>query len=441
MSWGRVRALQPTVFSLIALSSVSLAFFLGLDRHWQTAKPLTIDDPIEPISPDIQEENSPPETEPIGLTPLSSSAIESPSVNRDRWSVILPPVSVLITQHDRLMAGSFQPQESMVAATILDDLPAHEPPNLQESGELSQVLAKSRIDYLESDRVKSMTQPIELPAIAPEIPMPRQIAQSNAQQIKQQSSPTPTLNPDRTPNTPEPFQPSQVPLAANAQPSATASPTAAISIPSAYGQTWGKIGIGIGLQSRTRNTRKADGGLGIGIGLGQPQTGVGVDVGVNILDLLGNTAEDGSISIKVHRQLPDNWAIAAGVNNILEWGNTDGGSSVYGVVSKRFDLREEASSPFSRLYTSVGVGGGQFRSETDVLEGNDSVGVFGGVAVRVNGRMNAIAEWTGQDLTLGVSVVPFPQHPLILNPAVTDVTGNAGDGPRFILGIGYIIAF
>ena len=431
MSWGRFRASQPNVFSLIALGTVALGLFLGIYRDWKTTQPLTAKAPTSAPSPEIQPENYPPDIEPVELTPLPDSAVEVTSVDRDRWSVILPPVSVLITEHDRLMAGSFPPQES--AASILEDLPEHETLTLQPSGQLPQLIAESRIDYLESDRVKSIAKPVQLPAIAPGIPI--------AQQIEQQSSPTPSLNPDRTPDTPEPFQPSQVPLAANAQPSATASPTATISIPSAHGQTWGKIGVGIGLQSRTRNTRTADGGLGIGIGLGRPQTGVGVDVGVNILDLLGDTARDGSISIKIHRQLPDNWAIAVGVNNIVEWGNTDGGSSVYGVASKRFDLREDAASPFSRLYASVGIGGGQFRSETDVLEGNDSVGVFGGVAVRVNGRVNAIAEWTGQDLTLGASVVPFPQIPLILNPAITDVTGTAGDGTRFILGIGYVIPF
>ncbi|MBO1349159.1 MAG: hypothetical protein EBE86_018005 [Hormoscilla sp. GUM202] len=56
-------------------------------------------------------------------------------------------------------------------------------------------------------------------------------------------------------------------------------------------------------------------------------------------------------------------------------------------------------------------------------------------------QMHAIAEWTGQDLTVGISVVPFQNLPLVITPAVTDITGNAGDGSRFILGIGYGFSF
>ncbi|WNN91672.1 hypothetical protein [Gloeocapsopsis dulcis] len=35
----------------------------------------------------------------------------------------------------------------------------------------------------------------------------------------------------------------------------------------------------------------------------------------------------------------------------------------------------------------------------------------------------------------------FSTTPLVITPAIADVTGNAGDGTRFILGVGYAISF
>jgi len=218
-------------------------------------------------------------------------------------------------------------------------------------------------------------------------------------------------------------------------------PSIAIGTPSAYGKSWGSASIGLSLQSRTRFTNTADGGLGIGFGLGDPKQTAGLDVGVNVLDLIGDTGQDGSISFKLDRRLPQDLAVAVGVNNAIAWGETDGGSSVYGVVSKMFRLTESVQAPFSRLYVSAGLGEGQYRSQADIDNDVDSVGLFGSVAVQVVPQMYAIAEWTGQDLTVGISVVPFGNLPLVITPAVTDITGNAGDGSRFILGIGYEFSF
>jgi hypothetical protein len=61
--------------------------------------------------------------------------------------------------------------------------------------------------------------------------------------------------------------------------------------------------------------------------------------------------------------------------------------------------------------------------------------------LRVAEPVNLIAEWTGQDLNLGVSIVPFREIPLVITPALADVTNNAGDGARFVLGIGYGFSF
>jgi hypothetical protein len=269
------------------------------------------------------------------------------------------------------------------------------------------------------------------------------IAQSLAQESLAQGGVKPRLNTEPSKPDEQPFVPQNLPLESVKPKARQAASAPGISIltPSAYGQSWGSASIGVGLQSRTRFTRTSDGVVGIGMGLGDAQKAVGLDIGLTFVDLIGNTAQDGTVSFKLHRRLPENLAVAVGVKNLIRFGATDSGTGYYGVVTKRFSLQEDVQQPFSQLFVSAGVGSGQFRSELDISDDRNSVGIFGSVAVRVAEPISAIAEWSGQDLSLGLSIAPFRDVPLVVTPAITDITGKAGDGSRFILGIGYGISF
>jgi hypothetical protein len=214
-------------------------------------------------------------------------------------------------------------------------------------------------------------------------------------------------------------------------------PSGSISTPSAFGANFGQIFGGFGFQSRTRFTNQADGGLALGVGLGEPQKIVGLDVTLAILSLFGDNAGRGSFSFKIHRSLPEGFAVALGFENAIRWGETDAGSSIYGVVSKFFQFTETTKEPFSQLTLSLGVGGGRFRSEGAIEDGVNSLGVFASAGLRIVEPVSAIVEWSGQDLNAGISLIPFPKIPLTVNLAGADLTGNAGDGARFVMSIGY----
>lgn len=212
--------------------------------------------------------------------------------------------------------------------------------------------------------------------------------------------------------------------------------------PTAFGGSWGSMGVGIGFQGRTRYTDESDATAGAVVSFGNPQESVGLDVGVTILELYREGfGSRGSFNFKLHRNLPEDFAVAVGLENALVWGYSDADTSVYGVASKRFRLKESSREPFSRLDLSLGLGTGRFRSEKEVQEGTGSVGVFGNVAVNVAEPVSVFAEWTGQDLNMGASIVPFRDVPLVITPALNDITGNAGDGVRFTLGVGYGFSF
>lgn len=314
-------------------------------------------------------------------------------------------------------------------------------------------LPKPRRIQFQGQTTENSTQPAVLPARSPrEVEIenvfisieemtvtPDRQAQLNPQQL----GAVPSLETEPSQMQQQLFQPGNLPLV----PAETLlapgqyriSPNITIITPSAYGKSWGSVSVGLGLQARTRYTNRADGVLGIGFGLGDARRAVGLDVGVSITDL--DTFEDGTLSLKLHRLLPNDLSVAVGVQNAIDWGLNDSGRSFYGVVTKRFSLRENVNQFFSEIYVSAGFGSGQFRSESEINQNINSVGVFGSFAVRAAEPVNAIAEWSGQDLTIGLSIIPFRNIPFVITPAVTDITGKAGDGSRFILGVGYLISF
>ena len=225
-----------------------------------------------------------------------------------------------------------------------------------------------------------------------------------------------------------------------------ASPGSSSGSPTAFGAQFGSAFAGASFQERTRFTDTSDGAVSFGFGLGDATNAVGLEVVMSVLDLSNRGSDDtafdrGSFSFKLHRRLPNNFAVAVGYENAIVWGFTDAGSSFYGVGSKIFRLQDSTQKPFSSLTVSLGVGNGRFRTEDDFNDDKETVNVFGSAGLRVIEPVSVIADWTGQDLTVGASIVPLRNLPIVITPALSDITGSAGDGTRFILGVGYSYSF
>jgi hypothetical protein len=221
-----------------------------------------------------------------------------------------------------------------------------------------------------------------------------------------------------------------------------ASPALSIVIPTGFGADNNTGFISATYQNRTRYSDVSDGSLGVGVGLGDARKSVGVEVSYAIASFGGSRDfGSGGFNVKVHRPLPNDFAVAAGWNGVLNLGGrNDFEQSLYGAVTKVFRTRDEINLPFSRVAVTAGIGNGQFRSEDAVAKGENNINVFGNVAVRVAEPVSLIAEWSGQDLGVGLSVAPFKNIPLVITPAVRDIIG-AGNGPRFVLGSGFAFKF
>ena len=222
---------------------------------------------------------------------------------------------------------------------------------------------------------------------------------------------------------------------------AWAAPGIALGVPSGFGADQGDAFVGAGFQHRTRLETRPDAGLVAGFGVGDARRLLGVEAAVSQFGTARSCCR-GGVSFKVHRLLPPGDAsVALGWENAVTWGEMDGvigdatdaGTSVYLAASKVFRLRRQPASPLGTLSLTAGVGTGRFRTERQILDGEETVGFFGGGAVRLAAPASLIVDWTGQDLVAGLSVVPFRRVPLLVTPGLADLTTE----PRFILGIGY----
>lgn len=213
-----------------------------------------------------------------------------------------------------------------------------------------------------------------------------------------------------------------------------ASPALSIYIPVGFGADNNTVFLTGSYQASVREDDGSVGAGGIGIGLGDAEDGVGFELSY-ALETTDDDFGDGGFNAKLHRRFSNDFAGALGWNGFVNIGRNDFEQSKYGVLTKVFRTQDSINDAFSRVALTVGVGDGQFRSNGAVDAGDNNINVFGNVAVRVARPVSFIAEWTGQDLGLGLSIAPFKNFPLVITPAVRDVAGT-GDGARFVLGTG-----
>jgi len=241
-----------------------------------------------------------------------------------------------------------------------------------------------------------------------------------------------------TPSGPCPRPPAVEPLIIPEPYEAEASPALSIYIPVGYGlDGWSVWGSG-GFQAGVREDTGSVGAGGVGVGLGDAKKYVGLELGYTFVD--SDDFGEGGFSGKLHRRVGDNASIAFGWNGFANIGRNDFEHSIYGVGTYIFKLTQSLDSAFSRLALTVGGGNGQFRSNVDRDQFENGANIFGNLALRVIRPVSLIAEWTGQDLAVGLSIAPFKNFPLVITPAVRDVTGS-GYEPRFVLGAGVSFKF
>ncbi|NJL64807.1 MAG: hypothetical protein HC903_27080 [Methylacidiphilales bacterium] len=225
--------------------------------------------------------------------------------------------------------------------------------------------------------------------------------------------------------------------------SGKAAPGSSAGTPTAYGASKGQAYVGAGLYVPLDKGR-SDGSLSIGVGAGDAVKSVGIEISADITSIgTQDFGDSGQIGLKIHKSFEDGAAIALGWSNAIKWGdaNKNAKDSIYGVVTKAFELQPDAKNKLP-LTVSLGVGSGTFRSEGDIRTNQQNVvNVFGSLGLRVIPEASIVTSWTGNTLNAGASLAPFKTVPLVINAVFTDLTNTFDNGIGFSLSSGYSFQF
>ena len=232
------------------------------------------------------------------------------------------------------------------------------------------------------------------------------------------------------------------------------SPAFSLFNPVGFGADNNLVFFGLSYQNRSRYTNETDGGGVIGVGLGDAVNSVGAELSYSLNSFgLNSGFGSGAFNAKLHKRIGDDTAVAIGWNQfatvLLGKGRSGATASTdyprgsyYAVGTKILRTREDINEPFSRVAVTGGVGSGVFLPFDETTLDPKGLNVFGSIGVRVARPISAIVEWTGQDLSAGLSIAPFDNIPLVITPGFRDIagiknsanTGAVAAGPRFVLG-------
>ncbi len=219
-----------------------------------------------------------------------------------------------------------------------------------------------------------------------------------------------------------------------------AQPGVTAASPIGFGPRSGDFFAGVGYQNTTRFGGGNDGSLSLGAGLGDPSK-----VAFEFVAVSASTVRSGFLdrmygAAKVHKTLPNGIGVAAGMEGLSLSGEATFDPSLYVVATKVQEIG--TGSNFNSVTWNAGLGTQRFAPASGADQ-QGSVGLFASAAIKANASTSLIADYTGQDLNLGLSFAPFSTLPITISPAIVDLLGrstsDAGEKskPRLTLGIGF----
>lgn len=214
-------------------------------------------------------------------------------------------------------------------------------------------------------------------------------------------------------------------------------PAIASAVPTAYGADFGDTFGGAAYQ-RYLDSGSNDGAVFLGVGVGDASETVGIEVTHATYDLVGDPLRDGSLSLKLHRQLYKGLALAVGVESAVKYGGDLDGTSAYAVASHSVQIDGRFLTGAS---ATVGIGDGRFNTMSNLAEGKNRAGWFGGISLQWMDRASVSGTWYGQDLNLGLSVVLPGPIPVTVTPVWVSVLDRHVSGDRFGLSVGMSYQF
>lgn len=211
-------------------------------------------------------------------------------------------------------------------------------------------------------------------------------------------------------------------------------PAIASAIPTAYGTDFGDVFSGVAYQRYLGPSipERNDGAAFVGVGMGDAQNTVGLEISYANYALVEEPFSDGSLSLKLHRQLYKGLAVGVGIENAIAFGDW-ASQSAYVVASHTVPVDNRLLTGAS---ATIGVGNGRFNTMARLSERTNKASLFGGLSAEIMDFANVFSTWHGQDLNLGLSFIVRSPIAVTVTPVWVNVLNKHVSGDRFALSVG-----
>jgi len=224
-------------------------------------------------------------------------------------------------------------------------------------------------------------------------------------------------------------------------------PGSTFGTPIGYGAASKQGFIGIAATDGVGTQDGWDGSAVVGAGVGDPEESVALEATVSMISVFRHIGSSGTINVKLHSWLPFNIGGAIGAENIATWGFANTANTkpnYYGVLTKVIVLDKGVAVHEKLLTLSLGVGNGRFQTQPYFLTNRNAavanpkgVGVFGSAGFQFHRKASLVNSWTGRDLNIGFSIVPFETKPIVATVGAVDVLHRNQPVTRWVIAVGY----
>jgi hypothetical protein len=230
-------------------------------------------------------------------------------------------------------------------------------------------------------------------------------------------------------------------FAANRYDELAALPGSSMGAPSGLVSGWGSAFVALGGLANTSSSDKTDGSLAFGMGVGDPIKSIGSVVSLSIGSVSpdGGAGERGAVGFSVGKFfVGPQLGIAIGAINVAGWNDiTDKPKhSAYLALTKIIPIEDHP------IIVNAGVGTNAF-ADVQELDPESEAGAFISAGVYLTPHISLIADYTSSILTLGTSILPVSDFPLIITMGAFDVNNRVpGDeGTTFVGSVAYSFMF
>ena len=224
-------------------------------------------------------------------------------------------------------------------------------------------------------------------------------------------------------------------------------PSLGAGIPTGFGANWGDVMVGVSGALNDKGRGQADGSMSFTAGLLDSVKFVGLEVSANVLSIR-NYGTNMNFDAKIHRMLYQGeegfLSVALGRNNFAQSGTeiSSGTPNTYGIAPNTasnylaFSGLTPLKTPEGKvlpLKATLGVGNGYYASN---WQKSNTYNVFGDIGMQVHDQIGISAGWSGVGINANISVVPFPEWPVIVNVLFADIANQSPGGFNTVVTVG-----